>query len=115
MPLRLGTIFDFSWDFTLYSEGFMSILADSNPERLITVEELATRDTLDPAYLSVQAYCDLPGEAPVVPEGKYPPSPSRTGWRKTGWPPCGCWNPSPGRTFPRAFPWNWPRPRPGRT
>lgn len=73
MPLRLASMFDFSWDYTLYSEGFMSILAESNPERLITVEELCTRDTLDPDFLSVVRFCELLREGKSVPQGKISP------------------------------------------
>ena len=73
MPLRLATMFDFSWDYTLYSEGFMSILAESNSERLITVEELSNHDTLDPDYLSVASFCQLLNEGKTVPTGKTSP------------------------------------------
>lgn len=73
MPLRLATMFDFSWDYTLYSEGFLSILAESNPEHLITVDELGSRATLDPDYLSVSEYCQLLKEGNKVPDGKTSP------------------------------------------
>ena len=73
MPLRLGTMFDFSWDYTLYSEGFLSYNAKSNPENLITVEELVKHRTLDPDYLSVADYCDLLAQGKAVPQGRISP------------------------------------------
>jgi hypothetical protein len=69
MPLMLGTMFDFSWDYTLYSEGFLSYHAKSNPDNLITVEELIKHPTLDPDYLSVAEYCRLLKENKAVPSG----------------------------------------------
>lgn len=73
MPLRLGTMFDFSWDYTLYSEGFLSVVVESNPDGLITVEELGKRDTLDPDFLSVADFCQMLKEGKAVPEGKTSP------------------------------------------
>jgi hypothetical protein len=73
MPLRLATMFDFSWDYTLYSEGFLSVLAESNPEHFITVEELSSHETLDPDYLSVTKYCQLLKEGKRIPDGKISP------------------------------------------
>jgi hypothetical protein len=58
MPLRLGSIFDFTWDFTLYSEGFLSIYAKSNAKKMISVEELRQHPALSPLYLSVSEYCE---------------------------------------------------------
>ena len=73
MPLRLGSIFDSSWDFTLYAEGFMSVNASSNPQHLITVEELRQHPTLDPDFLSVQQYCRMLKAGESIPEGKITP------------------------------------------
>jgi hypothetical protein len=52
-PLRLGSLFDFTWDFTLYSEGFMAL--DSRVKRVeyISVERLMNQPTTDPDYVSV--------------------------------------------------------------
>ena len=73
MPLMLGTLFNFSWDYTLYSEGFLAYSVKSNPDKLITVEELIKHPTLDPDYLSVAQYCDLLREEKTVPQGKVSP------------------------------------------
>lgn len=73
MPLRLASFYNATWDFTLYSEGFMANSAKSNPERLITVEELIKRNPMDPDYLSVKAYTRMATSGRPVPEGKISP------------------------------------------
>lgn len=52
-PLRLGSAFDFTWDFALYSEGFMAL--DSRVKRVeyISVERLMNQPATDPDYVSV--------------------------------------------------------------
>ena len=59
MPLRLGSFYKGTWDFTLYSEGFSSINARSNPDRFLGVEDLIGHPTLDPDYVSIRDY--VPG------------------------------------------------------
>ncbi len=73
MPLRLASFYNVGWDFTIYSEGFMSKLAESNPDRLITVDELIERGPLDPDYLSVSQYCRMVETNDTVPSGKTSP------------------------------------------
>jgi hypothetical protein len=55
-PLRLGSAFDFTWDFTLYSEGFMAL--DSKVKRVeyISVERLMNQPATDPDYVSVSDF-----------------------------------------------------------
>jgi hypothetical protein len=55
-PLRLGSLFDFTWDFSLYSEGMMAL--DSKTKRVdyISIERLITQPTTDPDYISVGDY-----------------------------------------------------------
>jgi hypothetical protein len=55
-PLRLGSSFDFGWDFTLYSEGFMAL--DSKVKRVeyISVNRLINQPPTDPDYVSVADY-----------------------------------------------------------
>ena len=73
MPLRLASFYNATWDFTLYSEGFMARSANSNPERLITVEELIKRNPLEPDYLSIREYVKMLKSGTPVPEGKISP------------------------------------------
>lgn len=55
-PLRLGSLFDFTWDFTLYSEGMMAL--DSRVKRVdyISIERLIKQPVTDPDYVSVADY-----------------------------------------------------------
>lgn len=73
MPLRLASFYDVGWDYTLYSEGFMANSAISNPERLITVEELIKRAPLEPDYLSIKDFVRLQKSGKPVPEDKTSP------------------------------------------
>lgn len=52
-PLRLGSLFDFTMDLTLYEEGFMAL--DSKVKRVeyISVDRLIHQPVTDPAYVSV--------------------------------------------------------------
>ncbi|WP_020602685.1 glycoside hydrolase family 20 zincin-like fold domain-containing protein [Spirosoma spitsbergense] len=54
-PLRLASVFDFTWDFSLYSEGMMAFDAQKNVS-YIAVEQLITQPVLDPNYVSVGDY-----------------------------------------------------------
>jgi hypothetical protein len=54
-PLRLASSFDFTWDFSLYSEGMMAHDAKKNVS-YISVEQQITQATLDPDYVSVKDY-----------------------------------------------------------
>ncbi|MBO0949118.1 hypothetical protein [Fibrella forsythiae] len=51
-PLRLASAFDFTWDFSLYSEGMMAHDANKNVS-YISVNQQITQPVLDPAYMSV--------------------------------------------------------------
>ena len=55
-PLRLASAFDFTWDFTLYSEGFLAL--DSRVKRVeyISLERLMKQPATDPNYVSVFNY-----------------------------------------------------------
>lgn len=54
-PLRLASDFDFTWDFSLYSEGMMAFDAAKNVA-YISVNQQITQPTLDPDYVSVADY-----------------------------------------------------------
>jgi hypothetical protein len=53
-PLRLASLYDSTWDFTLYSEGFLALQGEHT--RYISVDQLIHQPTLDPAYVSVSDY-----------------------------------------------------------
>ncbi|ALJ00166.1 hypothetical protein [Rufibacter tibetensis] len=52
--LRLASLYDSKWDFTLYGEGFMALIGDST--QYISVDALINQPTLDPEYVSVKDY-----------------------------------------------------------
>jgi hypothetical protein len=55
-PLRLASLFDATWDHTLYSEGMLA-LGDRTMD-YISVDRLIEREVLDPAYVSIADYVD---------------------------------------------------------
>lgn len=54
--LRLASLYDSGWDFTLYGEGFMALIG--NKFQYIPVTRLISQPTLDPDYVSVKDYID---------------------------------------------------------
>lgn len=68
--LRLASSWDLRWDFTLYSEGFLSLNEneedyESSTMDYISVDRLINRPPLDPDYVSVKEYVEttLSGES----------------------------------------------------
>jgi len=65
MPLRLASFYRSTWDYTLYSEGFIEAEPASGSKNfdrtnpLISISDLINHETLDPAMLSIAAYVDL--------------------------------------------------------
>jgi len=55
-PLRLASLFDFTFDLTLYSEGFMAIDNSVKSLEYISVERLINQPVTDPNYVSVNDY-----------------------------------------------------------
>jgi hypothetical protein len=49
--LRLASLYDSRWDFTLYGEGFLALQGDHT--RYISVDQLIRQPVMDPAYVSV--------------------------------------------------------------
>lgn len=54
--LRLASLYDSRWDFTLYSEGFLALQGDYT--RYISVDQLISHPTMDPDYVSVADYVE---------------------------------------------------------
>jgi hypothetical protein len=57
-PLRLASFFDFTWDFTLYSEGFLALDTATKSVDYISVDRLINQPVTDPAYISIKEYVD---------------------------------------------------------
>jgi hypothetical protein len=55
-PLRLGSLFDFTMDLTLYEEGFMALDDKVKRVEYISVDRLIHQPTTDPDYVSVEEY-----------------------------------------------------------
>lgn len=77
MPLKLASFFRATWDYTLYSEGFLSPmptggLAD-DISSFISIDELIDHATLDPAFLSIKEYVLFSKTGKEVPVGKQSP------------------------------------------
>ncbi len=52
--LRLASLYDCGWDFTLYGEGFMALIGDST--KYISVQNLMSHPPMAPDYVSVENY-----------------------------------------------------------
>jgi hypothetical protein len=52
--LRLASLYDSKWDFTLYSEGFLALQGDYT--KYIGVDQLIKQPTMAPEYVSVEEY-----------------------------------------------------------
>ncbi|NHN29840.1 hypothetical protein [Paenibacillus agricola] len=60
MPMALASFFSFTWDFTLYAEGFIATdRAEYNSGKsFISLQDLLDSTPFDPAFLSLGAYVD---------------------------------------------------------
>lgn len=64
MPQRLASFYKFSWDFTLYSEGFLA--PAQLKEDFISIDDLIKTATLDPSYVSITDYvAAITGKLPI--------------------------------------------------
>jgi hypothetical protein len=52
--LRLASLYDSKWDFTLYSEGFLALQGEHT--KYISVDQLIKQPTMAPEYVSVEEY-----------------------------------------------------------
>jgi hypothetical protein len=56
--LLLGSFFDFTWDFSLYSEGFLALDTATKSVDYISVDRLINQPATDPSFLSVRQFAD---------------------------------------------------------
>ncbi len=62
VPLYFASFYKGTWDFTLYSEGFLAPWQagfDDKKSPFISLEEMIRHETLDSRYLSIAEYCQL--------------------------------------------------------
>jgi hypothetical protein len=69
--LRLASLYDSKWDFTLYSEGFLALQGDYT--KYISVDRLIEQPTMDPAYVSVAEYVETLGKGGSFGAGRVTP------------------------------------------
>lgn len=69
--LRLASLYDCGWDFTLYSEGFMALIGDST--KYISVRRLMSHPPLAPDYVSVENYIKTTDQGGSFPDDKITP------------------------------------------
>ncbi|WP_442886713.1 hypothetical protein [Congregicoccus parvus] len=69
--LRLASLYDSRWDFTLYSEGFLALQGDYT--RYIGVDHLIDHPTMDPDYVSVADYVSRLGAGGSFGAGRITP------------------------------------------
>ncbi|MGK2861362.1 MAG: hypothetical protein ACSLE0_05475 [Chitinophagaceae bacterium] len=78
MPLKLASFFAATWDYTLYSEGFLAPypanagLFDS-ASAFISINELIDHPVLDPKYISIKNYVKAIVENRILEKGKVSP------------------------------------------
>jgi hypothetical protein len=70
-PLRLASLYDSTWDFTLYSEGFLALQGERTS--YISVDRLIAQPTMDPAYVSVSDYVATTSQGGSFGAGKVTP------------------------------------------
>ncbi len=77
MPLRLASFHAATWDFTLYSEGFLAPAKSrgisDGVSPFISVDELINHETLDPTFLSIPDYVKRATANEGIPDGTTTP------------------------------------------
>ncbi|MBW3628418.1 MAG: hypothetical protein KY464_03890 [Gemmatimonadetes bacterium] len=69
--LRLASLYDSTWDFTLYSEGFLALQGDTT--KYISVDRLMRQPTMAPEYVSVAEYVETLRERGAFAPGRVTP------------------------------------------
>lgn len=74
MPLRLASFHRSTWDYTLYSEGFISAAPSSpsdfydNTSPFISIDQFIYHETLEPSMLSIPDYVSMLIQDQVIPD-----------------------------------------------
>lgn len=72
VPLHIASLWDVAWDYTLYSEGFLSIEPDG-VTNLISIKDLIDRKTTDPDYMNVRDFVEANLSNEPITENKVHP------------------------------------------
>ncbi|MGK7393495.1 MAG: hypothetical protein ACNS62_02945, partial [Candidatus Cyclobacteriaceae bacterium M3_2C_046] len=70
-PLRIASFWNGTWDFTLYSEGFMA--RQGSGTSLISLENLIDVDPLDPDFVSIREFVEAGQDAQMFSAGQITP------------------------------------------
>ncbi len=71
--MRLGSLYDSRWDFTLYGEGFLALQGQYT--KYIGIDRLIESPVMDPAYVSVKEYVEATARGETFgPERVTPPA-----------------------------------------
>ncbi len=77
MPLRLASFHAATWDYTLYSEGFLAAAGSrgvsDGVSPFISIDELIHHETLDPTYISIPEHIERVAKDEDVPRGQVTP------------------------------------------
>jgi hypothetical protein len=69
--LRLASLYDSRWDFTLYGEGFLALQGDYT--KYISVDQLIRQPVMDPDYVSVADFVEASGRGAAFAPGRITP------------------------------------------
>ncbi len=69
IPLIIASYWNATWDYTLYSEGLLSVM-DNKEMKLISLEQMCNKQPMDPAYVSIK---DFLAKGSVHEDGKISP------------------------------------------
>ena len=69
--LRLASLYDSKWDFTLYGEGFLALQDETT--KYISVDRLIAQPTMDPSYVSVRDYVETLARGGAFAAGRITP------------------------------------------
>ncbi|MDB5245941.1 MAG: hypothetical protein JWQ40_335 [Segetibacter sp.] len=72
-PLRLGSLFDFTMDLTLYTEGFMALDNKIKRVEYISINRIINQPVTDPDYVSVADYVKTTGSGGTFAANKITP------------------------------------------
>jgi len=77
MPLRLASFHGATWDYTLYSEGFLapypSLGLNDGASPFISIDEFIDHRTLDPAMVNIPDYVKALADGTALPDGSITP------------------------------------------
>ncbi len=72
VPLQLISSFNIGWDYTMYAEGFTTLLGPGGT-RLISIEDLIRHPPLDPAYMNAEEFVKIQQSGKTVDKDRITP------------------------------------------